>query len=123
MRPAHVPGIPAGRVSDTFSTVEQIRVFSVDDHALLRQGIEAVMECQTDMVLVAQAPTGGEAIQRYREILPDVTLMDLRLPDISGIDAMIAIRAEFPDARIMMLTTFEGDVESLCGAASFSSEG
>jgi DNA-binding NarL/FixJ family response regulator len=111
MRTAHVPGIPTGGVSGILQTVEQIRVFSVDDHALLRQGIEAVIECQTDMVLVAQASTGGEATQRYREILPDVTLMDLRLPDISGIDAMIAIRDEFPDARIMMLTTFEGDVE------------
>jgi DNA-binding NarL/FixJ family response regulator len=91
--------------------LEQIRVFSVDDHALLRQGIEALIECQPDMVLAAQASTGSEAIQRYRETLPDVTLMDLRLPDISGIDALIAIRAEFPDARILMLTTFEGDVE------------
>ena len=94
-----------------FFNLDQIRVFSVDDHALLRQGIEAVIECQPDMVLAGQASNGSEAVQRYREILPDVTLMDLRLPDISGIDAMIAIRAEFPDARIIMLTTFEGDVE------------
>ena len=63
------------------------------------------------MLLAAQAATGKEAIQRYREVLPDVTLMDLRLPDLSGIDVMIAIRTEFPDARILMLTTFEGDVE------------
>ncbi len=91
--------------------MENIRVFSVDDHALLRQGIEAVIESQPDMVLVGQAATGSEAIQRYGEIRPDVTLMDLRLPDISGIDALIAIRSQFPDARITMLTTFEGDVE------------
>ena len=111
MRPAHNPGIHTESNDCYVCGVEQIRVFSVDDHALLRQGIEAVIESQPDMILVAQASTGNEAIQRYREILPDVTLMDLRLPDISGIDALIAIRKEFPDARVTMLTTFEGDVE------------
>jgi DNA-binding NarL/FixJ family response regulator len=89
----------------------QVRVFSVDDHPLLREGIAAIIEAQPDMVLVSQAATGGEAIRKYRESQPDVTLMDLRLPDISGIDAMMAIRGDFPDARIVMLTTFEGDVE------------
>jgi DNA-binding NarL/FixJ family response regulator len=89
----------------------KIRVFSVDDHPLLREGIAAIINNQSDMVMVAQASTGRDAIQQFREHLPDVTLMDLRLPDISGIDAMIAIRGEFPDARIAMLTTFEGDVE------------
>jgi DNA-binding NarL/FixJ family response regulator len=88
-----------------------ITVFSVDDHPLLREGIAALINDQTDMRLVGGASTGREAIQRFREYRPDVTLMDLRLPDMSGIDAMIAIRAEFPDARIVMLTTFEGDVE------------
>jgi DNA-binding NarL/FixJ family response regulator len=88
-----------------------IRILSVDDHALLREGIAAVITSQPDMTLVSQASTGGEAIQQYRSHQPDVTLMDLRLPDLSGIDAMIAIRAEFPEARIVMLTTFEGDVE------------
>jgi len=83
----------------------------VDDHPLLRQGIAAIIESQPDMALVSQAATGGEAVQKYRECKPDITLMDLRLPDISGIDAMIGIRSEFPDARIVMLTTFEGDVE------------
>jgi DNA-binding NarL/FixJ family response regulator len=89
----------------------KIRVFSVDDHPLLREGIAAIINSQPDMMLVAHATSGREAIHRFREHLPDVTLMDLRLPDLSGIDAMIAIRNEFPDARILMLTTFEGDVE------------
>jgi len=89
----------------------KIRVFSVDDHPLLREGISALINSQPDMVLVGHATTGREAIQRFREFHPDVTLMDLRLPDVSGIDAMIAIRNDFPNARIVMLTTFEGDVE------------
>jgi DNA-binding NarL/FixJ family response regulator len=89
----------------------KIQVFSVDDHPLLREGIAAIINSQSDMVMVAQAETGREAIQRFREHRPDVTLMDLRLPDLSGIDAMIAILGEFPEARVVMLTTFEGDVE------------
>jgi DNA-binding NarL/FixJ family response regulator len=89
----------------------RIRVLTVDDHPLLREGIAAIINSQTDMSLVAEAASSSEAVQRYREHRPDVTLMDLRLPDASGIDAMIAIRAEFADARIIMLTTFEGDVE------------
>jgi DNA-binding NarL/FixJ family response regulator len=93
------------------SSTTKIRVFSVDDHPLLREGIAAIIDSQPDMVLIAHASTGREAIQKFREHKPDVTLMDLRLPDLSGIDAMIAIRADFPEARIVMLTTFEGDVE------------
>jgi DNA-binding NarL/FixJ family response regulator len=91
--------------------MSEIRILSVDDHPLLREGIAAVISSQPDMVLVSQAASGAEAIQQYRNHRPDITLMDLRLPDLSGIDAVIAIRAEFPEARIVMLTTFEGDVE------------
>jgi DNA-binding NarL/FixJ family response regulator len=88
-----------------------IRVFSVDDHPLLREGIAAIINNQPDMSMVAQAATGCEAIELFRRHAPDITLMDLRLPDMSGIDALIAIRAESPEARVIMLTTFEGDVE------------
>jgi len=88
-----------------------IRVFSVDDHALVREGLAMLINCQPGMLMVAQASNGREAIERFREHQPDVTLMDLRLPDMSGIDTMIAIRREFPEARVVILTTFESEPE------------
>lgn len=92
-------------------TSDRIRILTVDDHSLFRQGVAAVIRHQPDMLLAAEASNAAEAIQRFREHTPDVTLMDLRLPDMSGIDAIIAIRSEFPDARIIILTTFVADAE------------
>jgi len=89
----------------------RISVLTVDDHPLLREGIATLVNSQTDMALVAEASTGREGVDQFRRHRPDVTLMDLRLPDMSGIDAMAAIRAEFPEARVLVLTTFDGDVE------------
>ena len=88
-----------------------IRVMAVDDHPLLRDGISALIGNQTDIELVAEASTGREAIDLFRKHRPDITLMDLQMPEMSGIDAISAIRGEFPDARIIMLTTHAGDVQ------------
>jgi DNA-binding NarL/FixJ family response regulator len=91
---------------------ESIRVLTVDDHQLLREGIAAVIESQEDMTLVAQASNGREAVESFRRLRPDVTLMDLRMPDMSGIEAITAIRSEFRDARIVVLTTYAGDAQA-----------
>jgi len=92
-------------------TSERIRVMMVDDHPLLSEGLAAVIKNQHDMLPVGQASSGREAIKRFNECRPDVTLMDLRLPDMSGIDAMVAIRSKFLEARFIILTTFAGDAE------------
>jgi len=93
------------------ATVARIRILSVEDHPLLREGIAAMINTQPDMLLVGAPANGTEGIEAFRASRPDVTLMDLRLPDLNGIEAMIAIRAEFPNARIIVLTTYEGDVD------------
>jgi len=88
-----------------------IRILVVDDHPVVLAGIEALVEGQADMTIVAQAANGREAIQEFRSHHPDVTLMDLQMPEMGGLDALIAIRNEFPDARILVLTTYKGDVQ------------
>jgi DNA-binding NarL/FixJ family response regulator len=91
----------------------RIRILTVDDHPLLREGIAAVLEDQQDMVLAGEAANGREALECYRRLRPDVTLMDVQMPEVNGIDAIRTIRAEFPSARIVVLTTYEGDVQAL----------
>ena len=95
------------------TAVSAIRILAVDDHSVVRQGIASLIGIQTDMTLVAEASNGREAVQEFRTHLPDVTLMDLQMPEMNGIDALIAIRKEFPDARIIVLTTYSGDVQIL----------
>ena len=92
------------------SSTPLIRILSADDHPLLRSGIGALIATQPDMRLVAEAATGSEAVRLHREVTPDVTLMDLQMPDMSGLDAITAIKSETPSARIIVLTTYSGDV-------------
>lgn len=90
---------------------EQIRILSVEDHPVFRQGLATIIETEPDMVLVAQAANGVEAIEEFRRHRPDITLMDLRLPGTNGTDVLISIRGEFPDARIIMLSSSDSDGE------------
>ena len=91
----------------------QIRILTVDDHALVRQGIAVLIGTQPDLALVAEASNGREAVQQFRAHRPDITLMDLQMPEMNGLDAVIAIRGQFPDAKIIVLTTYQGDVQIL----------
>jgi DNA-binding NarL/FixJ family response regulator len=93
------------------STEKPIRIMTVEDHPVFREGLSMIIASQSDMTLVAQASNAAEALQEYRRLRPDVTLMDQRLPGASGTEALSAIRNEFPQARIMMLTTSSGDIE------------
>jgi DNA-binding NarL/FixJ family response regulator len=95
------------------SNTKTIRVLAADDHAIVRQGIASLVNAEPDLELVAQASTGREAIEQFRLHRPDITLMDLQMPDMAGIEAMIGIRDEFPDARIIVLTTYGGDAQVL----------
>ncbi len=97
----------------TSTDAKRITVLTVDDHPLLREGVAAILASERDIVLVAEAANGREAIECYRAHRPDVTLMDLQMPEMRGVEAILAIRKEFPDARIVVVTTYDGDVQAL----------
>jgi DNA-binding NarL/FixJ family response regulator len=97
----------------TPETNARIRILTVDDHPMLREGIASVIQMQQDIVLVGEAEDGAQAIEAFRKLKPDVTLMDLQMPNVSGVDAIVKIRAEFPNARIIVLTTYAGDVQAV----------
>jgi len=90
-----------------------IRILIVDDHPVLREGVSSILEDRTDMAVVGEARNGAEAVERFRTLRPDVTLMDLQMPVMSGVEAIVEIRHEFPDARILVLTTYAGDVQAV----------
>ena len=104
-----------------------IRILAVDDHPMLREGIASLVSSQPDMMLIAEASTGREALEQFRKHRPNLTLMDLQIPDMDGIEAMVAIRSEFPEARVIVLTTYKGDVKILralkAGARAFLLKG
>jgi len=106
-------GYSAGRQELMATDAKAIRVLAVDDHALLREGIAALINAESDMKLVAEASSGQDAIEKFRLHRPDITLMDLQMPGLSGIEAIIGIRGESPNARIIVLTTYRGDVQVL----------
>src|ERR1044072_8289151 len=94
------------------SAAGSIRILTVDDHPMLRDGLAAVLAGEQDMILVAEASNGREGIEQFRTHHPDITLMDVQMPEVNGIDAIVKIREEFPDARIIVLTTYTGDAQA-----------